>query len=69
MCYGNSRRQIRRFLSIGYADDDIRTFYGHNYFSKIPLIRELDSGLTRLAYATGLSQFGAYAYVRLKKPQ
>jgi len=69
LCYGDSPRQIRRLLSIGYADVDIRTFYGHNYFSKIPLIRELDSGLTRLAYKKGLSQFSAYAYVTLVKPE
>jgi len=69
MCYGNSARLKRRFLSVGYADVDIRTFYGHNYFSKIPIVRELDSGLTRLAYKRGLTQFGSYAYVTLAKPK
>ncbi len=69
MCTGNSARLNRRFLSIGYAGVDIRTFYGHNYFSKIPIVRELDSGLTRLAYKRGLTQFGAYAYVTLVKPK
>lgn len=69
MCYGNSRRQIRRLLSIGYADVDVKTFYGHNYFAKIPLIRELDRGLTKLAYSRGLAKLGAYAYLTLAKPQ
>lgn len=69
MCYGNSPRLKRRFLSVGYADVDIRTFYGHNYFSKIPIVRELDSGLTRLAYKRSLTQFGSYAYVTLAKPK
>jgi len=69
LCYGNSPRQIRRLRSIGYAGVDIRTFYGHNYFSKIPLIRELDWGLTKLAYMKGLTQFGAYAYVTLVKSE
>jgi len=69
MCTGRSVRQVRRLRSIGYADVDIKSFYGHDYFSKIPVIRELDSGLTKLAYRRGLSQFGAYAYVILVKPQ
>jgi hypothetical protein len=54
---------------MGYASADVRTFYGHNYFTKIPLIRELDSGLTKLAYKRGLTQFGTYAYVTLVKPE
>lgn len=69
MCTGKSARQVRRLLSIGYADVDIRTFYGHNYFSKIPIVRELDEGLTRLAFKRGLTQLGAYAYVTLAKPK
>jgi len=69
MCRGKSSRQMRRLRSIGYANVDVKTFYGHDYFSKIPLIRELDRGLTRLAYTKGLAQLGAYAYLTLAKPQ
>lgn len=68
MCYGRSPRLIRQYKSIGYTEVDIEAFYGHNYFSKIPIVRELDAGLTRLAYKRGLTQLGAYAYVTLVKP-
>jgi len=69
MCYGNTPRQIRRLRSIGYAKANIRTIYGHNYFSRILFLRELDWGLTKLAYRRGLTQFRAYAYVTLVKPE
>ena len=68
MCYGKSARQIERYRSIGYADADIRTFYGHGYFLKIPVLRELDRALTNFAYHRGLTWLGSYAYVKLVKP-
>ncbi len=69
MCYGKSARLIERYMSIGYADADIRTFYGHGYFLKIPVLRELDRALTNFAYNRGLTLLGSYAYVRLVKPE
>ena len=39
MCYGKSARLIERYMSIGYADADIRTFYGHGYFLRPSLLR------------------------------
>ncbi len=68
MCYGKSARLIERHKSIGYADADIRTFYGHGYFLKIPVLRELDRALTNFAYQRGLTLLGSYAYVSLVKP-
>jgi 2-polyprenyl-3-methyl-5-hydroxy-6-metoxy-1,4-benzoquinol methylase len=69
MCYGKSARLIRRYLSIGYADVDIRTFYGHGYFSKIPILREIDEALTNLSYKRGWTLLGSYTYVTLVKPE
>ncbi len=68
MCYGASARLVGRYNSIGFADVDIRTFYGHGYFAKIPGIRELDSVLSRFAYRHDWTLLGSYAYVRLVKP-
>ena len=69
MCYGKSARLTARYESIGYADIDIRTFYGHGYFRKIPVLRELDRALTNFAYNRGLTWLGSYAYVKLVKAE
>ncbi|MFQ5773418.1 MAG: class I SAM-dependent methyltransferase [Kiloniellaceae bacterium] len=68
MCYGRSERLIRRYRSIGYAEVDIQTFYGHGYFDRIPVVRGLDRALARFAYRHDLTFLGAYAYVRLAAP-
>ena len=68
MCYGESPKLIARYKSIGYAEVRFRTFYGHGYFAKIPVVRELDSMLSRVAYKHGLTLFGSYSYVALGKP-
>ena len=44
-------------------------YYGHGYFLKIPVLRELDRALTNFAYNRGLTLLGSYAYVRLVKPE
>ncbi|MGI9303179.1 MAG: methyltransferase domain-containing protein [Gammaproteobacteria bacterium] len=69
MCYGKSARLIKRYRSIGYTGVDVRTFYGHGYFSKIPILRELDDTMTNLAHKWSWTLFGAYAFVTLAKPE
>ena len=67
MCTGRSERLIRTYRSIGYAGVDVRTFYGHDYFRRLPGLRELDRALARFACRHGIDALGAYAYVRLTK--
>ena len=69
MCFGRSEKLIGLYKSIGYEDVDIRVFYGHDYFRKIPVIRELDDLLTRTACRFQISQLAAYAYVKAVKPR
>ena len=69
MCYGKSARLIKRYRSIGYTGVDVRTFYGHGYFSKIPVLRELDDAMTNLAHKWSWTLLGAYAFVTLVKPE
>lgn len=67
MCSGRSERLIGKYRSIGYDRVDIRTFFGHDYFRRIPLLRELDRALSRFACGHDIHALGAYAYVRLTK--
>ena len=67
MCHGASGRLIARYKSIGYGEVDIRTFYGHDYFASIPILRDVDRVLSNTAYKRGMTLFGSYAYVTLGK--
>jgi SAM-dependent methyltransferase len=68
MCRGTTAGLIQRYKSIGYAEVDIRTFYGHGYFEKLPGLRELDHALSSMACRRGWTLLGSYAYVKLVKP-
>lgn len=68
MCRGVTAGLISRYKSIGYAEVDIRTFYGHGYFEKLPGLRELDHALSSMACRRSWTLLGSYAYVKLVKP-
>ncbi len=68
MCFGSSKKLVRLYKSIGYDEVDIRVFYGHDYFRRIPVVRELDDLLTRTACRLQIPQLAAYAYVKVVKP-
>ena len=68
MCHGKTAGLIQRYKSIGYAEVDIRTFYGHGYFEKLPGVREIDHALSLMAYQRGWTILGSYAWIKLVKP-
>ena len=68
MCYGRSEKLARWYKALGYDSVDIRVFYGHDYFRKIPIVRELDDLLSWTAYRLQIPQLGSFAYVKAVKP-
>lgn len=68
LCRGPSRRMRRIFHELGYQDFEIRMFYGHGYFSKFPVIRELDDWLTRWAANRDFFWLGTCAFLKVVKP-
>ena len=67
-CRGPSRRMLRRFESLGYEVIQFRGFFGHNYFNRVPLLRQLHRGLTSAAVRYPLPSLTSYAFLVVRKP-
>jgi SAM-dependent methyltransferase len=63
MCYGIHGRMSRMFERIGYSKVEIRNFYGHFYYDKLPLVRNLHKGLAAIAARRNWTALSSYAYL------
>jgi SAM-dependent methyltransferase len=66
MCSAGALRRGGRKL--GFEIEEIRVFYSHNYFSSVPVVRELDHLAAAAACALDLQVMGAFAYAVMRKP-
>lgn len=62
-CYGNRDKMIRMLKEIGFSRVDVRTFYGHFYYEKIPVVRTAHRWFSNLAAKRDWTVVGSYAYV------
>lgn len=62
-CYGNPARMSSMLKEIGYRQVEVRTFYGHFYYEKIPGLRVLHRHFSSLAAKRNWHVFSSYAYI------
>jgi hypothetical protein len=48
---------------IGYQRVEVRNFYGHFYYEKIPLLRSVHRAFSSLAARRDWHLLGSYAYI------
>ncbi len=64
----SSKATLEPMLSrAGFGDIRIQPFWGHGYFRKIPVARELDNVFNRLAAKADWRAMTTYAYVMVRK--
>ncbi|MHA6723783.1 class I SAM-dependent methyltransferase [Sphingomonas sp. RS2018] len=66
-CYGNPEKMTRLLKNIGYSRVEIRNFYGHFYYEKIPVLRDLHKRFSDLAARKNWTVFSTYAYIKAYK--
>lgn len=66
-CYGDVPKMHRMFAEIGYSRTEIRGFYGHFYYEKIPGLHHLEQYFSALASRRGWSWYSSYAYIMAYK--
>lgn len=66
-CYGSPTRMTAMLREIGYRQVEIRTFYGHFYYEKIPVLRSIHSAFSALAARRNWHLLGSYAYIKAYK--
>lgn len=66
-CYGSPSRMTAILREIGYRKIEVRTFYGHFYYEKIPVVRSIHSAFSSLAARRNWHVLGSYAYLKAYK--
>jgi SAM-dependent methyltransferase len=66
-CYGNKEKMEAMLRRVGYRKVEITNFYGHSYFNKIPVVRELDRAFSALAARKDWSTFGSFVHIIVRK--
>lgn len=68
MCYGPSKKQMNAFMQLGYEINTYIGFFGHGYYTKIPVLNFLSQLATKFLLRFPVSLLTSYSYVLLVKP-
>ncbi len=66
-CYGPSRKQLKRFTSLGYEIVEYRGYFGHSYYNRLKPLKKIHALKTRFLVKHPKPFFTSYAYAVLKK--
>lgn len=66
-CYSSERKMMPMLRDAGFSESLIVPFYGHEYFGNLPVAREIDEALTRLAIRFDWRALTPYAYIVARK--
>lgn len=66
-CYGNPERMRRMLTDIGFQKVEVRNFYGHFYYEKIPVLNMLHRRFSALAARRNWTLLSSYAYIKAYK--
>lgn len=66
-CYGEPKIMEPMLCGIGFSDVAVLPFYGHDYFRKLPVLRQIDDWMSRTARARDFARLAAYAYTVVRK--
>lgn len=67
-CRGPTARQMQRLQGIGYQIVEYRGYFGHAYYGRLPVVRELHRAKSRLLLRHPVAPLTSYACVVLRKP-
>lgn len=67
MCYGSPEKMGQMLARIGYSKVEIKNFYGHFYYEKIPLLRGVHRWFSDLAARRNWTSLSSYAYIKAYK--
>ncbi len=66
-CYGDGRRLAPRLAAIGFREVKVIPFWHHEYFESIPVVRQIDNLLNRVAAGRDWRWLTSYAYIVARK--
>jgi SAM-dependent methyltransferase len=58
---------LRRWQGLGFRDVQAVRFYGHQYYNRIPILRDIENAFTMTAKRSGWTWYSSFAYIILQK--
>lgn len=68
-CRGPSRSQIQRLEALGFEIEMYRGFFGHIYYRKIPVLRNIAAFIAKHLIKHPVPQFTSFAWLVMRKPK
>jgi SAM-dependent methyltransferase len=66
-CFASEARMRPMLAGIGYREVAILPFYGHDYYARFPIVRDLHAHFTKIARALDWRTLASYAYIAVRK--
>lgn len=66
-CFSGEARMLPMLRDCGFSDVAIQPFWGHGYFKRLPVVRQIDDAFNALAARRDWRSMSAYAYVLVRK--
>ena len=66
-CYASERKLKPMLQDIGYSEVQVLPFYGHGYFERFPVVRNIHDGFTQMARKGDWRTLASYAYIAARK--
>ncbi|WP_195908508.1 bifunctional 2-polyprenyl-6-hydroxyphenol methylase/3-demethylubiquinol 3-O-methyltransferase UbiG [Novosphingobium sp. Gsoil 351] len=66
-CYANPSRMTKMLKGIGYREVEFRNFYGHFYYEKIPVLKQVHEKFSEIAADRDWHFVGTYAYIKASR--
>lgn len=67
LCVSDSAKTAAVLKDCGFSESLVAPFWGHGYFRKLPILRELDAALQRLAEARDWRFLSTYAFTLARR--
>jgi len=67
-CKGPTKKAISQFRTLGYEVMDYVGYFGHNYYQRIPLVKQVNKALTDYLLHHPLPHLTSFARVVLRRP-
>jgi SAM-dependent methyltransferase len=67
-CRGPTRRQLRRFARLGFEMESYVGYFGHGYYTAVPVLDRLEQAKAALLRAHPVPALTSYALVVLRRP-
>jgi SAM-dependent methyltransferase len=67
-CFSSEEKVAPMLRRVGFADVTLMPFWGYSYFSKFPVIKQIDAMLTDVARRQSWRHLSSFAYLFVRKP-